>query len=641
MRVIWLWLALVALALSITIGCNKSPVPSPTGITPPQTQAVAQGGSKVYKLGVFSDLTTTNLWTLYGSGPDNTVWNLYVLAGGHPSLYGYSDQRFDWIPSLAEGFPTPLKEETFQGRTVWTAEVTLKKGVQWSDGKDVTGDDFVFTAATVQDLQLTSNWVSIVDPEFFDHAEALGPHRLKVAFKKKPGLSIWQFGIAFMPIMSKAYWEPVVAEAKKQGDLPAIQKALFSHAPQNEPTAGGFAFKRREKGAFAEKVKNPGYYFAGSVVTEYENGAYVEAKPGVYSFSAYGEPSGAKALEYTTGPFVDGVIFSIYGNQESAVLALKKGEIDFLLNPNGVQRGLLEQLQGQPGIATIENAANSYRYLGFNFRRAPMDQKAFRQAVALLIDKEFITRTVLQGAAIPAYGYVPPGNVFWHQPKIPEPGKDLNRADRVAQAVQTLKAAGFTWETEPRMGRDGSFVEVRGKGLRMPNGELVPDMELLAPSAGYDPLRATFAIWIERWLSEVGIPVRANLTGFNVIVERINNPNGFDMWMLGWSLTNYPDYLEAFFHSRHAVADGLNRGGYANPEYDRLASQLLVETDMQQAKQIAGQLQLFLAEDLPYVVLYTSPVLEAYRSDRLKFPYTDTLDGIQDLSGMTTAVVVE
>jgi hypothetical protein len=52
-------------------------------------------------------------------------------------------------------------------------------------------------------------------------------------------------------------------------------------------------------------------------------------------------------------------------------------------------------------------------------------------------------------------------------------------------------------------------------------------------------------------------------------------------------------------------------------------------------------LQQFLAEDLPYVVLYTTPVLEVYRSDRLTFPYTDTLDGIQDLNGLTTAVVIQ
>ena len=37
------------------------------------------------------------------------------------------------------------------------------------------------------------------------------------------------------------------------------------------------------------------------------------------------------------------------------------------------------------------------------------------------------------------------------------------------------------------MSEDGNFMEQRGEGLMMPNGDPVPSMSLLAPSAGYDP----------------------------------------------------------------------------------------------------------------------------------------------------------
>jgi ABC-type transport system substrate-binding protein len=261
--------------------------------------------------------------------------------------------------------------------------------------------------------------------------------------------------------------------------------------------------------------------------------------------------------------------------------------------------------------------------------------------VATLIDKEFITSTVLQGVAIPTYTTVPEGNQFWYNPDVPLIGKGLSRQERVEQAVQILRDAGFTWEAEPRVSEDGSFMEVEGKGLRMPDGELVPELTLLAPSAGYDPLRSTFAIWIERWLNDVGIPVNARLTGFNIIVETINDPEAFDMFMLGWSLTLYPDYLEAFFHSRHTKADDLNRGGYSNPEFDQLADELLEETELEDAREKVFKMQEFLADDLPYVVLFTTPIVETYRSDRLEFPYTEVLDGIQDLNGLTAAVVIK
>ena len=265
--------ALIAiLALVLIAACNQevtkevplgsTPAARPSATVAARASTVVSEGDKVYHLGIFEDLTTTNYWSYLGSSADGTVWNAYVLGDAQPSLFGYSDQRFDWIPSLADGFPTPIKEETIGGRTLWTTEVDLKQGFQWTDGAEVTAEDFVFTMHTVLDLQLGANWTGSVDPDFVDHAEALDTYKLKVFFKKKPGLSIWQFGAAFMPVLSRAYWEPVVVEAKRQGDITDQQKALFAHVPENQPSAGGFAFKKWERGAFAETVKNPDYFLA-------------------------------------------------------------------------------------------------------------------------------------------------------------------------------------------------------------------------------------------------------------------------------------------------------------------------------------------------------------------------------------------
>ena len=653
----WLPVAGIVVALMLSLGCTRevvkevvvTAVPGPTATAtapaeqareteePQETEAPESGtAAGVYRLGISEDMTTTNHWAFLG--PDGTIWNSYVLAGSKPSLYTYSAQRYDWVPSLATDFPTPLSEEEIDGQTYWTTELEMMEGVGWSDGSEVTAEDFVFTAKTAMEMQLTGNWPSIVDPEYFERAEAVGTHGLKIYFKKKPGLARWQFGLAFMPIFSKGYWEPVVAEAKQAGELTEQQKILYAHVPMDEPSAGGFIFDQWERGAFAEKTRNPGYYFAGSEVSQYANGAYRTEKAGAFEFSAYGEPEGQPVLEYVEGPFAESAIYSIYGSQDAAVLALKKGDIDFMLNPLGLSTGLQEQLRGEAGLTTIENSSDGVRYLGFNFRKEPMGNREFRQAVATLIDKEFLVGTVLQGVAIPIYTMVPEGNGAWYNPDVPLIGKGLDRQERIARAVELLKSAGFTWEKEPRLSEDGQFVEQQGEGLMMPNGEPAPTMEILAPSAGYDPLRSTFAIWIERWLNEIGVPVRANLTGFNVIVEKVFDQQDFDMWILGWGLSPFPDYLEAFFHSRHSELEGFNAGGYNNPDFDLLADELLEETDIEAAREKAFEMQAFLAEDLPYVVLFDTPVVETYRSDRIDFPYTEQWGGIQNSAGMTTLV---
>ena len=115
---------------------------------------------------------------------------------------------------MATDFPSFIQQEEIEGQAYWTTELEIREGVKWSDGSEVTAEDFAFTAHTASEFQLTGSWPSIVDPDYFDHAEADGPYGLKIYFKDKPGLARWQFGLAFMSIFSKSYWEPVASEAR-------------------------------------------------------------------------------------------------------------------------------------------------------------------------------------------------------------------------------------------------------------------------------------------------------------------------------------------------------------------------------------------------------------------------------------------
>ena len=620
----------------------------------PTPEPAMMAGPPIYQMGIFRRAYLKELLELLWR-PAGSVWTGYVLNGHSGSMYGYSDQRFDWVPSLASDFPTDLKKETVGDGEFWTAEVPLKAGVMWSDGHELDAGDFVFTVNTVLELQLSSNWASVVDRAFLDRVEALDSHKLKVFFKttdadgnpQTPGLSVWQFGLGFMPVLAEHYWAPIIEDVKGAGETEQQHEALFAHVPEGEPTLGGFTFSKWEPGAFFENNTDPNYYGMGTVITEYENGAYSESNERTgHSVTYFGEATGAKTLEYTVGPHIESEIFSIYGNQDAAILALTKGDIDYVFNPLGLEKGFLDRVRSTPDLQIASNANNGVRYMGFNVRKPPMDIKEFRQAVATVIDKEFVTRTILQDAAIPVYAMVPEGNGFWHNADVPKYGKDLSRGERIAQAVELLKSAGFTYEEEPEISEDGNFVAKQGKGLKMPDGSPVPEMQLLAPSAGYDPMRSTFAIWVDRWMNDIGIPVRANLTGFNVIVGELFSDTvaeDLDMWILGWGLSIFPDYLENFFHSRHApeVGDGYNWGGYSNSEFDELALGLLSETTIEGARDKVFQLQEFLAEELPYVTLFTTPKLDAYRPSRVEFPYTSVLGGLEQQGGMQQEVLIK
>jgi ABC-type transport system substrate-binding protein len=175
---------------------------------------------------------------------------------------------------------------------------------------------------------------------------------------------------------------------------------------------------------------------------------------------------------------------------------------------------------------------------------------------------------------------------------------------------------------------EGGFVEPGGN-LIMPDGEPVPELELWAPAAGYDPLRSTFAIWIETWLNEAGIPAKAHLAGFNVLIPKLFTEQDFDMYILGWSLGIFPSYMRDFWHSEQAVEDGNNAGGYSNPEFDRMSEELMTCTSFEECKEITDNLQVMLSTEVPYVLLFDTGIIEPYRNASVEFPYTDHLSGLQ------------
>jgi ABC-type transport system substrate-binding protein len=515
------------------------------------------------------------------------------------------------------------------------------QNIKWSDGTPFGAADWAFTADTVKKLGLISgNWSSWYDFNYLDHIEAVDTYTAKLFFHTKPGLARYQYGVLQSPILAKAYWEPVVAAAAAPVDalaadaaedavLAAQQEAqdiLFAHVPEGEPLAGAFDFGKWEAGAFLENDASTDYFLDGVTVKLYTNGAY-EQDPG---FVLYGPAEGTVDLEFLIGPHVDSVVYSIYGSQDAAILALQNGDVDAVLNPLGLQRGLVSRVQGDPSIEVLENPVNGFRYMSFNNRRRPMNDCSFRQAVAVLIDKEFVTQTILQKVAFPLYTFVPEANGAWYFEDVPKLGQGLTREQRTNLAVAILEQAGYTWEGDVKPAWDADNRQVTPAGrLIMPDGVPVPPLTMPAPSAGYDPLRSTFAIWIESWMNEFGIPLTANLAGFNVIVPIIFTEQGFDMYILGWSLTIFPSYLRDFFAEEQAVVDGNNAGGYVNPEFESLSQELLVCETFETCKPISEQIQTLLATEVPYVVLFDTGIVEPYRSAAVQFPYTKNLSGLQ------------
>jgi len=622
---------------------EKVVVVTPTNEPPPPPAEAASpyNRAEFVRMAILSDIDGLNPWYLFDT-TGSSYWNYVATSAYYPTLYALSNQRWDWVPYLADGLPEDIAQEG----DFYVGTVKIKPDLKWSDGSPLTAKDIAYTANTSLVFSLAGNWVGYYNPAVLDRVEAVDDVTVKFYYTVVPGLPIWQYGALLGPIVNAAYWEPLTADLVAQAEaldpdaedylelITPLQAELEAIPTDNEPTYGGIKFSKWEPGAYVEDVFNDQWSFLGTVEEQYTDGAYHEYNEDMgYDFTAYGDPSGDMSLDLTWGPYFDTFIFPVY-SQDAAYLALQSGEVDMVLNPSGLSKGLREQLDADPNINIIRNAQNGFRYIEFNQARPYfMNEQgmALRQAIACMINHDLLVTNVLQNQVEPVYTLVPEGLTYWYNPDVPVYCKGMGEAERLNEAVQILKDAGFTWDEEPSY-NEGSAREsgfVYGKGIKTPDGVAIPELDFQAPGPGYDPLRATIAVHIEQWLKALGIPVTMSYTPFNTILAN-ENSGEFDIIMLGWGLTSFPSYLCDFFTGATGVADGSDNISYVSPTLNEQCNRFYSETDIEAAKQIAFDMQVTLATELPYITLFTNPIYDAV-SNSITYPYTEVFDGLQGL----------
>jgi ABC-type transport system substrate-binding protein len=606
-----------------------------------ETTAAPSVEGFTYTVGMTSDIINDNFWAYWG--PDGTVYMQYVHGPTKPGLFQIAYPGLVVAPDVAAGLPAAAVEEG----DVWTVTQPIRDDYTWSDGSALTAADVVFTYETVRDAELGGDWIAAYpyteeSAPRLTSVEAIDDFTVKFTFDGFPGAAVWPHNVGVAPIMPKAPWESVATEALASEDPAAIVYGASS-LDVGDLSGGPVSYAGREEGAFVENIKNENYASSGYTHTFWDDGSYAQNDE-LY----YGQGGGNVSVQYTEGPFLDRTAFSIYGDQAAAMLALSDGEIDYWINPLGVSPGLRQQGLEADNLEVTVNPTNGFRYLAFNLRQTPGKFLGWRQAMAYF-DKENLTQNVLQGVAFPLYVQVPEGNRAWYNEAVAEEIASkyvgLSTTERLNAAYAALEADGFTWTTPAGLDEDGNILEEEpGQGLTDPEGNLVV-VEIMAPSATYDPLRHTASLWLEDWAENLGADASANPTDFNTIVASVwpgvGTPPTFDMYILGWSLGNpaWPTFHESFFHTRNwaETNDGGNATGYSDAEFDALADAMFAETDQATAFDQIWQMETKLAEDLPYVVLFDTPITEFYNAS-LNYPFTGTLSGIQNQAGMQGTV---
>jgi peptide/nickel transport system substrate-binding protein len=466
----------------------------------------------------------------------------------YDQLIGYGQKDFAPVPQLAESWQEAPDKKS------WTYKI--RSGVTWSDGVPLTAHDAAYTFQRIIDGEFEQtnygNYTANITK-----AEAPDDTTL-VLTVKEPSPTMLRLAV---PILPEHVWKDI--DEKKVSTFDNETKAVGS---------GPFVFAEHKTGQFLRFTANPSYW-AGA-------------------------------------PKVKEVDFRIFTNEDAAVQALRKGEIDFI---DGLSANPFKSLQKAKGIKAVSAQYSGFDELAFNTGAATdkgvpigdghpaLKDKRVRLAIAHAIDGKTLVDRVLGGSGSPGSTIIPPIYRSQHL----DPGDKAYTFD-IAQANSMLDEAGYA------KGSDGIRT--------MPGGGRKLSMRIFGRTESQTSQQSVQ--FIQGWLKQIGISTKVSIVEENKLTEIIGEGE-FDMFEWGWVVEPDPDYqLSTFTCGQRSTKDGksltagLSDSFYCNPAYDALYEQQKVTTDLAARDQIVKQAQQMLYDDAPYVVTFYYDELQAYRSDK-------------------------
>mgnify|MGYP006278385773 CR=1 FL=1 len=535
--------------------------------------------AETLRIGIAEEPRTLNVWRASDANSRK------VLSLIYQRLYIRDPGTLELTPWLAKDKPV------YDPETI-SYTVTLRD-VKWSDGSALTADDVVFTVNLIKQFNIPmyiSKW------RFVEKTVAVDDRTVRFFLDKPRAIFLTRSMV--IPIVSRKEWGER-ANRSQQKEKPL--KALLNQKIENPFGCGPFVLKRWREGAFVYLEKNPHFFGSGRTI----NG-------------------------YRLGPDVEKIIFKIFRSADVAILALRKNTIDYYWS--AIQPGHIDALEEDENTRVFVSRKSAFYFMGFNVRKPPFSRACLRQAVACLIDREFIIKRILQGYANRMSSVVPEGNVAWHNPELPSHGEGLSREERIRRAYELLKSNGYTWEIPP-VNKKGDVVSP--SSIIAPDGEPMKRFTILTPPADYDPHRAACGTIISEWLKDLGVPASAMPMSFGALLDKVKAEHDFDAFILGYgSLSLDPDYLRSFFHSKNDKERGWNMSGYSNPDYDRLADSSAACMKEAERRELIFRLQDIVLRDVPYIPLYNPHMIEAVNVNQFT-GWVEMVGGIGNLWSIT------
>ena len=290
---------------------------------------------------------------------------------------------------------------------------------------------------------------------------------------------------------------------------------------------------------------------------------------GPYKLSQYkaGEQGVLEINENYDGPragMADQVFVKYFADAGSLKTAIDTQQVDIAwrtLSPTD-----LTDLESNSDVEVLRGEGSEFRYWVWQLENQVPKEKAVRQAVAQVFDRDAISANAYDGTVNPAYSIVPPGfggQKDSFEEKYGEPNVDAAKA--------LLDEAGVKTPVSITLGYTPTHY---GPNAVDEANELADQLN----SSGLFQVKTEDAEWEE--------------------YQTLYKQGAYDLFILGW----YPDFLDADNYLTPFIRDGgFYANGYSNEEVNTLLDQELGETDAAARDDQIGQLQDITAEDVPLI----------------------------------------
>lgn len=291
---------------------------------------------------------------------------------------------------------------------------------------------------------------------------------------------------------------------------------------------------------------------------------------------------------------LEGVTVRLTDDQQTALAAFRKGEVDIMETPPPQD---IPQLVDE-GLAHILPYLGTYFYV-VNMRPEleesnpevyeALQKPQVRRALALAINKKDIVEKVALGGQTPAWSYVPMGIKDHEGNDFAAATKYLEKDEGdVEEAKRLLEEAGY------------------------PNGEGFPTLTLkYNNNVGHQNIAvAVQAMWKQN------LNINVDLGNEEWAVFQTSRINGdYEIARHGW-IADYNDpmtFLDMWVSGEGPGVWGNNDAHYDNPEYDALIEGAKVEADPAKRTQMLHDAEALLMEDLPVIPVYFYTNIICYR----------------------------